>query len=218
MSNLLQHAYYLGQAAALQKLGTEAGPIAYADRDGAEHDPVAQNNLQQILLEMSREPAVTGEESGVGMPSPSKVGSLNDGGYATSGSGVYSNGGYDADIDKVDRDQRKRNNIDRAFATNEAIDTSYGPEPAATQPHGSKYANSLTGSLRNPLTQGNASLRQSNSLNPKGRTNSLNPTANTVKPDITNQGTQELRDTQLNNVLNTTVNTPSLRAVGNPVP
>jgi len=108
----MTHAYKLGRYAALIKLGTEAGPIAYAPRDGHEHEPVAENNLQQILLEMSREPAVTGEESGIGMPSPSKVGSLNDGGYSQ-GTGVYGVGGYDADINKVDRDDRKRNNIER---------------------------------------------------------------------------------------------------------
>jgi hypothetical protein len=215
MTSLLKHAYYAGHVAALSKLGTEAGPIAYSPRDGADHNPVSENNLQQILLEMNREPAVTGDESGIGMPSPSKTGSLNDGGYAASGTGIYSTGG--TDLDRSDRDYRKRNNIERAFATNEAIDTSYGPEPAMTQPHGSKYANSLTGGLKNPLTSGNSSMRLSNSLTPKSN-NSLNPMSNANRPNFTNQGTQEFRDGQLDNVLTNTISTPAMRAMGNPVP
>ena len=144
----LKTAYHCGVEPALVKLGTAAGPIAYAPRDTQENHTLSDKNMQLAWLGADREPAVTGEESGIGMPSPGKEASwkragLGDGGYAAFSNGEYGSGSVDANRVLPDREQRLSNNIDRAFVTNEKIDSSTGPEPATTQPQGSKYASML---------------------------------------------------------------------------
>lgn len=65
----LDDAYLSGSNYALIKLGTVAGPIAHAQRESANEFDFAQNKSEDLWKEMDEEPAMTGEESGVGMPS-----------------------------------------------------------------------------------------------------------------------------------------------------
>lgn len=139
---MLKYAYHLGARLALRKLGTEAGPIAYAP--SADRSTISDKNMQLTWLDADREPATTGEESGIGMPSaPPKTAGMADGGYSQFSDGEYGSGSVDANKDKVDAEQRKSNSVDRAFTVNQNIDSSTGPEPATTFPHGSKYASAL---------------------------------------------------------------------------
>lgn len=130
--------YTHGRKVALLKLGMEAGPAPYAPTD-VRDSTFADNKKQLLWKNMDDEPFMTGEESGIGMPSPSKEASENDGGYGDP-SGPYGAGAYDANADKVDRDQRNSDSVARGFETNRLLDQSYGPEAATTQPHGSKLA------------------------------------------------------------------------------
>lgn len=130
--------YTHGCRVALIKLGMEAGPAPYASTD-VRDSTFADNKKQLLWKNMDDEAFMTGEESGIGMPSPSKEASENDGGYGDP-SGPYGAGAYDANTDKVDRDQRNSDSVARGFETNRLLDQSYGPEAAITQPHGPKLA------------------------------------------------------------------------------
>lgn len=169
--------YAHGRQHALVKLGMDAGPAPYAATET--RDSSFSDNKKQLLWKsMDDEPFMTGEESGVGMPSPSKEASENDGGYGEP-SGPYGAGAYDANADKVDRDQRNSDSVARGFETNRLLDQSYAPEVAMTQPHGSKMAGLMatTGLSRTGITSAvNAgrmpaklpSLNKSSILNFKG--------------------------------------------------
>jgi len=141
----LKIAYVSGLNAARTKVGAVAGPIAYAPRDQQENHTLSDKNMQLAWLDADRKPSVTGEESGIGMPSPGKeashkLGGMSDGGYSAFSNGEYGSGSQDADRLRADSDYRKSDAARRAFVTNENIDQSFGPEPATTQPHGSRYA------------------------------------------------------------------------------
>jgi len=135
--------YTHGCHVALTKLGMEAGPAPYAPTD-VRDSTFADNKKQLLWKNMDDEAFMTGEESGIGMPSPSKEASENDGGYGDP-SGPYGAGSYDANADKVDRDQRNSDSVARGFETNRLLDQSYGPEASTTQPHGMKFALSASG-------------------------------------------------------------------------
>ena len=183
MPSKMPAAYALGVRAALSKLGTEAGPIAYSPRFTRDRDDLDEDNLQYIWAETDREPFVTGDESAIGMPSPGgavKNAGLNDGGFSEFSSGVYGSGGVDADRKRVDKDQRISSAIQNAYDANENYDQSYGPESAATQPHGSKYATALERRLLAVLNKVATAATFGAGASLKGAVTSpsLNPTAN----------------------------------------
>lgn len=187
MSNLSQLAYIAGASHALSKLGTEAGPIAYSPRFTRERDELDEDKMVQLWAENDREPFVTGDESGIGMPSPgsaAKTAGLDDAGFSQFSSGIYGNGGADANRLKVDKDHRRQADIQNAFDSNEAYDQSYGPESAATQPHGSKYASLLSVLVDLRKTAASGIFGVGSSLKPStaGFGKGLNPTANKIKP------------------------------------
>jgi hypothetical protein len=206
----LRYAYYLGQKQAQHKLGTAAGPIAYAPRTTRERDELSEDKMVQLWAENDREPFVTGDESGIGMPSSgAKNAGLNDGGMSEFSNGIYGSGSGDANLLKVDKDLRRQVDIQNAFDSNEAYDQSYGPESAATQPHGSKYASleDILAALRK--TAGSVGLGNiGGALKPTasstGLGKSLNPTANVANP-------------QVNGVANTSVNTNIGASYGSPL-
>jgi hypothetical protein len=130
--------YNYGRDIARMKLGMEAGVVPYAPSDS--RDSSYSDNKKQLLWKNTDdEPFVTGDESGVGMPSPNKEASENDGGYGQ-GDGPYAAGSFDANREYPDHEQRNRDSIARAFETNRLSDQSFAPEAAMTQPHGPKLA------------------------------------------------------------------------------
>lgn len=122
----------------MKKLGMEAGAVPYVSTKNRDTD-FAANMKQDIWKNFDDRAFSTGEESGIGMPSPAKVASENDGGYGDP-TGGYSVGGFDANQNLVDRDKRINDALTAAFETNRLLDQSYGPEAAITQPHGPKMA------------------------------------------------------------------------------
>lgn len=128
--------YQYGRLQALVKLGMPAGVVPYAAAE-SDNSSMFDNKKQLLWKSVDDEPFVTGEESGIGMPSPAKTGSENDGGYGEP-SGAYGAGGRDANQDLPDRDYRNQDATRQAFETNRLIDQSTMPEAAITQPHGPK--------------------------------------------------------------------------------
>lgn len=136
--------YEFGRYYLLSKLGMEAGIVPYVatkERDSS----FSENKKQDFWKNFDDQAFVTGEESGVGMPSPSKVATENDGAYGAP-SGSYGVGGLDANQALPDRSKRISDALSAAFESNRLYDQSYGPEAAITQPHGPKL-----GGLINPL-------------------------------------------------------------------
>jgi len=227
----LKIAYTIGQLNARAKVGTAAGPIAYAPRNTEENHTLSDKNMQLAWLGADREPATTGEESGIGMPSPGKEASykragMSDGGYAAFSNGEYGAGGQDADRLRVDSDYRKSDAVRRGFATNENIDQSFGPEPATTQPHGSRYAAfrvdleklsaALGGGLRNAGMSGGARSMMGNTLSaPKPPPmQALDPRAN--KPPGMNLQ-HEVATTSSNADSSMSIGSPGRRFTGTPM-
>lgn len=136
--------YQYGCLRALEKLGMEAGPVAYATTESRDSS-FADNRKQELWKSVDDEPFATGEESSIGMPSPSKVATENDGAYGAP-EGSYGVGGQDANSVLPDRLQRRLDSISRGFDVNSSIDQSYAPEASNTQPFGNKM-----GGLINPL-------------------------------------------------------------------
>lgn len=156
--SVMSHYYEYGQRIALVKLGMEAGIAPYAPTD-VRDSSYADNKKQLLWKNVDDTAFVTGDESGAGMPSPSKEASENDSGYGDANS-VYAIGSYDANKDMPDHAQRTRDNVSRGFEKNELLDESYGPEAAITQPHGPKLAVAFpTGMNAKAGISGAASMR-----------------------------------------------------------
>jgi hypothetical protein len=130
----LQSAYLLGASTLRAKLGAVAGPIAYAPRNAPDNHTLSDTNMQMAWVEADRRPAPSVDTA------DAKLAGLDAGGYASFSNGLYGVGSADANQGLVDKDLRQTDTINRAFATNAAVDQSFGPEPAITQPHGSRYA------------------------------------------------------------------------------
>jgi len=220
MRNLAAHAYALGTRSALNKLGTEAGPIAYAPRFTRDRDELDEDKLVGIWAENDREPFVTGDESAVGMPSPGsavKNAGMNDAGFAQFSDGVYGNGGADADRTRVDRNLRLSSAIQNAYDANNNYDQSYGEEPPATQPHGSKYAASLQhilDSLWGKTAANGSAFGVGSGLKPTTGSNSLNPTANKPMTPAVINPQQNLAATSFNTNIGIAQGTPATRQMG----
>ncbi len=159
--------YQYGCLAALQKLGMEAGPVPYVATTGRDTDYNA-NMKQDIWKSMDDETFTTGEESGQGMPSPSKTANENDGAYGTA-QGTYDVGGFDANRLLVDRDKRISDANMLAFAANRDMDQSFGPEAAMTQPHGPKMAGLVNPlKIKSPMTNSIGMMgKRTSGLTPK---------------------------------------------------
>lgn len=137
-------AYLAGRKAARIKLGTEPGTISYAPRRGP--TDFATERRDRAWRENDSRVFQTGEES--------SLGALNKTGTYAQHSGPIGQGSVDATPPER-RGQCLRNAIDNAFNANEQIDQSFGPESAATQPHGSKAAAAgTTFGVGASLTQG----------------------------------------------------------------
>ena len=146
-------AYTYGCELALIKLGTEAGPIAHALRSERAEFDFSQDKSEGLWREMDEEPAVTGEESALGMPSAGGANKSAADDYAASTTLDGDFGASDHNAFKPQKDQIISSAIDGAFRSNEEHDKSYGMgEPPTTQPHGSKYA------LSNPLSGGSSKV------------------------------------------------------------
>ena len=170
--------YQYGRLQALVKLGMDAGVVPYV-RSEARDSPVFDNKAQLLWKSVDDEPFVTGEESGVGMPSPAKTGSENDGGYGDA-MGSYGVGGLDAQQDLPDRNYRNEDAMRQAFETNRLMDQSTMPEAAATQPHGPKMAMSF------PKAPGIKMPGAGEALNPRGPNSTRGLTANPLRPPTIN--------------------------------
>lgn len=135
--------YTLGQYSALEKLGMlsgTAGAVEY--KPGEDRSDSRGNEKQDLWAEFDQEPDKTHEE---------KFGSDD---YSRSNSGPTAIGGEDANQDDPERDHRLSSAMSESFRALENYDKSYGPEPSATQPHGSdKYAMTGVSSIAaaNPL-------------------------------------------------------------------
>jgi hypothetical protein len=135
----ITYSYEQGCDLALRKLGTVAGPIAYAERENRNEFDFSQDKAEDLWREMDQEPSVTGEESGLGMPSAGGIGKSAADDYAASSGDVY--GSFDHNASKPQKDHIISSAKSQAFKANEDYDQSYGMgEPAMTQPQGSKYA------------------------------------------------------------------------------
>lgn len=132
--------YEYGCLRALIKIGMAAdvGAIPYASTPTKNSDLGSENNRQALWKSVDEEPVVTGNESGLGMPSAPKTGA--ELGYSNNHTGTYAIGGSDASQDLPDRNKRLSDAIQNAFRSNEQYDQSYAPEAAFTQPHGPKMA------------------------------------------------------------------------------
>jgi len=131
--------YEYGRLRALMKIGmtSDVGPISYAPSQFRNSDLGVENKKQDFWKSIDDEPSVTGNESGIGMPSAPKTGS--ELGYGSS-VGTYDIGGSDANQHLPDRNKRLSDAMQNAFTANEQYDQSYAPEAASTQPYGPKLA------------------------------------------------------------------------------
>lgn len=170
--------YQYGRLQALVKLGMDAGIVPYV-RSEARDSPVFDNKAQLLWKSVDNEPFVTGEESGVGMPSPAKTGSENDGGYGDA-MGSYGVGGLDAQQALPDRNYRNEDAMRQAFEPNRLMDQSTMPEAAFTQPHGPKMAMSF------PKAPGIKMPGAGAALNPRGPNLTRGLTANPLRPPTLN--------------------------------
>jgi len=70
--------YEYGRLRALMKIGmtSDVGPISYAPSQFRNSDLGVENKKQDFWKSIDDEPSVTGNESGIGMPSPAKTGSV----------------------------------------------------------------------------------------------------------------------------------------------
>lgn len=135
----LKLAYSSGCQTATTKLGTVAGPIAHAARVSRNEFDFSQDKADDLWREIDSEPAVTGEESGLGMPSAGGANKTAADDYASSSAETF--GSFDHNAPKPHRDHILSSAMQQAFKANDEYDKSYGMgEPALTQPHGSKYA------------------------------------------------------------------------------
>jgi len=208
----LKLAYSCGCQAVTNKLGTVAGPIGHATRESRNEFDFSQDKAEDLWREMDQEPAVTGEESGLGMPSAGGIGKNAADDYASSSPDTF--GSFDHNAPKPQRDHILSSAIDGAFKANEDYDQSYGMgEPALTQPHGSKHAN-------NPLAGGSAPIglgapssapgtQMSQGIKPPGIPKIKAPGANIVS-DVHQNSTALLSSNA--------IASPGTRALGSPLP
>jgi hypothetical protein len=174
--------YEFGRLRALVKIGmvSDVGPIAYASSRSRDSDLGVENKKQDFWKSIDDEPSITGNESGIGMPSAPKTGS--ELGYGSS-VGTYDIGGSDANQHLSDRDKRLSDAMQNAFTANTQYDQSYAPEAASTQPYGPKLAAAAM-RIAAPKPGGNAFGVPRLGGRPGGNTTmGMQPTpATTIKP------------------------------------
>lgn len=145
-STTAKRAQQQGLLLIMQKLGMVA-PKTHAPRTAREVVNFSAHKMPELWREIDAEPAITGEESSLGMTSAggvNKNGALEDGGYGDA-EGPYAVGSFDANQVLPTRYQRLLSAIQEAFRSNEDYDQSYAPEAAVTQPHGAKLGTAAMG-------------------------------------------------------------------------
>lgn len=166
------HDYRYGQFVCLVKLGM-VGAIDYKQTENRTPGLGAARNSESVWRNFDTRSATTGDESSSTIPAEIKTGTENDLGYG-SAEGAFGIGGYDADKDRIDVDQRIQDAIRQAFESNRLYDMSYGAEPAMTQPHGSDKVGMVAAPGIRPPTAGREGVLKSLGTATKGLTQNMN--------------------------------------------